>query len=147
MKNFIKIQLVICLLITKGYSQTIDPPESIEIIMQVASNDNTMLPGDTLFKSNTNLIGKAIIVLSDTIGISKIHIKLGGFDGSGNLLNKFFLYNQQGSFNDGTTYFRKGKILTIGLGNFVGINTYYSEVRLEDLSGAFTPLIKYSNVN
>jgi hypothetical protein len=146
MKNTFRTVFIITLfgfINLKG--QSIDPPVSLDIVMQVVSNDNTMLPGDSLFKSTTNLIGKAIVVVNDTIGLNKLHLKLGTTDGSGNLLTKTFNYAQQGNFPDGTSYTRNKNIIYLNLGNYTGLNFYFGEVTLEDTQGALTQPKKYSN--
>lgn len=128
-------------------SQTTGPHDSLNIVMIVAPNDQTMNVGDMDFKINTSLIYKAIIRLSDTVGVAKLHFKLGSTNGASNYLNKEFIFDQSGIFSDGTAYVRKKNIVYLTLGTYSGITNYFAELKTENTLGAFTQILKLTNSN
>jgi hypothetical protein len=126
-------------------AQTPSAPKAIQIIMRVDPSDTTMHKGDLNFKANTKVIGTAVIALKDTVNIYKVHLKVGTTDSTGNLLTKSFLFSQCGDFIDGTSFYKKGNALYIGLGMFTGINLYFGEVKLESNQNTFTPATKFKS--
>jgi hypothetical protein len=138
---------VISCLVKTLSAQSLLPPSRMEVYMIVAPDDTTNLFGDTTFAVHTKLKGKMVVNLRDTLNISKIHVKLGTTNGGSQLLNRVFVYDLRGNFNDGTSYMRNKKTLYLGLGNFVGLTNYYGEVTLEDIDGDLTTPVKYQKIN
>jgi hypothetical protein len=146
-KIIISIQVLLVLSGINSFAQTTSPAKSLLVIMKVNPGDTTMSPGDTAFKSNTVLNAKAIVLLNDTNNVYKIHLKIGTTDSTGDLLTKTFIYGQQGIFSDGTSYSRVGKALYFGLGNFTGINRYFGDVKLENITNITSSSTKFRNRN
>jgi hypothetical protein len=121
------------------------PPEDLRVIMAVTLSDSTMQAGDTTFEANTALIGKAFIALTDTIGIYKVHIRLAASDSTANLMSKVFVFASTGNFADGTSFNRTGNLIEIGLGNFMGLTSYYAEAKIEDSQNQFSSIIQFYN--
>lgn len=112
--------------------------------MQQSGNDSTIVFGDTVFSSQAILMGSVFVKLQDTLNVSKIHVKLGTTQGGNNLFSKDFLFDVSGNLSDGTSYVRNGLNVLLGIGQFVGLNSYYAEVRLEDTSQNLSDAIYYN---
>ena len=132
MKNKFICFIFIFFIYQIGFSQTVS---RMEVFMQVDPSDTTNLFGDTLFQSNTKLLGTMVLSVSDTIGIASLSVKVGTSSGSGNLFQKTFTFDTSGNFNDGTSYIRKGYIIHLGINGFTGVNNFYSKVDLINSAG------------
>ena len=126
------------------YAQTVMPPARMEIYMQLSNSDSTIVFDNKLFSSQSILLGTVFIKLQDSLGLAKIHVKLGTTSGGNDIFSKTFLFDVTGNFSDGTSYLRNGLKVLLGIGQFVGLNNYYSEVRLEDTSQNLSPPIYYN---
>ena len=149
MKTFL---LIIALLVTLAYnnsafSQTPLSVDSLNIIMIVQPGDQTMGVGDLDFKPNTQVIYKAVFILNDTTTTSKFHVKMGSTTATTNYLNKAFIFDQSGSFPDGTAYERKGRAVYLSLGTYQGISTYAIELKVENTNGQLSPPLSLTNIN
>jgi len=71
------------------------------------------------------------INLFATTGILSIQVKLGTTEGGSELLSKIFSYDVSGNVGDGCTYSRVGEVVTLGLGDYSGLTSYFSEVKIE----------------
>ncbi len=125
-------------------TQTVLPPSRMEVYMQLASNDSTVVFNDTSFTSQNILQGTVFIKLQDTLSLAKIHVKLGTTQGGSDLFSKDFLYDDSGNFTDGTSYSRNGLNILLGIGQFTGLNSYYAEVKLEDTSQNLSDPVYYN---
>jgi hypothetical protein len=130
-----------------GFSQTQLSADSLNLIMIVAPNDQTMTIGDLDFKPNTLLQYKAIFILNDTTTTSKLHVKMGSAIGTSNYLDKTFVFDQNGSFPDGTAYERKGRVVSLSLGTYTNISSYAIELKVEHTNGQFSSPLNLSNTN
>ncbi|MFI5219199.1 MAG: hypothetical protein ACHQNT_06890 [Bacteroidia bacterium] len=129
------------------FSQSPPPPSSMEVFMEVAPNDTNNLQNynDSVFFNLTQLKSTMALLLEDTTNVINIHVKLGTTLGSSDLLNKIFVFDQSGIFMDGTSYKRENEVIYLGLGNFIGINTYYAEAKLEYANAVFSQSIYFNN--
>ncbi len=75
------------------------------------------------------------IVLEDSSGVSQLEIKLGSSEAGNNLASGVFNFDATTGLCSGCSYSRSGNRLTITLGSFTERSTYFSSVRLKDLSG------------
>jgi hypothetical protein len=142
------ITSLLLLIVSINYSkaQTIPSPVFMEVYMQKSKLDTTNLYKDTLFQINTQVIGKMVVKLADTINVQKIHVLIKSSQSSQTaLFSKTFLYDQQGTFTDSTSYNRKAKILYFNIGTFIGLNSFYGEVKLESPSGYQTAPLMFIN--
>lgn len=149
MKTF---RLIIGLLTTLIYSQptfsqTAVSADSLNIIMIVDPNDHTMAVGDLDFKPTTNVLYKAVFILHDTTTTSKFHVKMGSAAGTSNYINKTFVFDQSGSFPDGTAYERIGRVIYLSLGTYAGISTYAIELKVENSNGQLSSPLNLTNTN
>ncbi|MCX6276180.1 MAG: hypothetical protein NTV09_13345, partial [Bacteroidetes bacterium] len=71
------------------------------------------------------------IQLFEFTGISSLHVKLGTTSGGSDLLDKTFSFDVSGSVGNGCTYSRNENTVTLGLGSYNGLTSYFSEVKLE----------------
>ena len=117
-------------------------PKRVDVYMQLQENDTTMHRGDKQFHENTQLTATMYILLADSSAITGFHVKLGIADGYSDLFEKEF-NNVQGTFIDGTSFTQKGNKIYIGLGNYIGINTFYGEVYLINDYGS-SSVVKYA---
>lgn len=72
-----------------------------------------------------------VIQLFEVAGISSIHIKLGTTSGGAELLDKTFSFDVFGNVGNGCSYGRIDDTVTLGLGTYNGLTSYFSEVILE----------------
>jgi hypothetical protein len=119
-------------------SQNILSAERMDMILEAAPNDNSLSSNDTTFATNTHVVSKLIIVLQDTVHLSKIHVKLGTTNNNYNLLNKYFSFDVNGTLADGTSYQRLGNVVYLTLGTYTGLQNAFAEVKLEDTYARFT---------
>ncbi|MEO8088368.1 MAG: hypothetical protein ABI763_16225 [Bacteroidota bacterium] len=71
------------------------------------------------------------IQLFDVTGIISLHVKLGTTNGGADLLDKTFAFDVSGNVGNGCTYSRTDYTVTLGLGDYNGLTSYFSEVILE----------------
>jgi hypothetical protein len=109
--------------------------QNVNIIKTVNPN-----PLNNLFFGITDTVKvTAVFSLSDTVNIQKIHIKAGDTLSSTNLISKEFVFDTFGILPDGTEYKRIGNQIRLILGsNFIGINSVFSEIKLEYQNGTFS---------
>jgi hypothetical protein len=146
MKKYIILIIFINVFVISGFSQTA-AISRMEVYMQVNQNDTTNLFGDTLFQSYTKLTGTMLITLTDTTGIASVNVKVGSTAGAVDLFHKLFTYDLTGDFSDGTDYRRHVFVIHLGLGNFTGVNTFYSSADLIDSSGNIISSKSYNIIN
>lgn len=84
------------------------------------------------------------IQLFEVTGISSIHIKLGTTSGAADLLNKTFVFDVSGNVGNGCTYSRTDYTITLGLGNYSGLTSYFSEVILERDDQSLTDAVVFN---
>ena len=124
-------------------SQTFNPVIATEVITTSIDGDSSIIgmidiSDTTLFKT------ELVVSLFDTVGISKINVFLRSDLTGSVLLQKSFNFDNFGFFTDGTSYDRSGTDILLGLGNFLGMIKYYSEVTIENTSGLVSQVFVYS---
>jgi len=144
LKKIIYTGIIFLLSWNSLYAQTVLPPSRMEVYMQQAGTDSVIVFGDTVFSSQAILMGTVFIKLQDTLNLSKIHVKLGTTSGGSDLFSKDFSFDVSGNFSDSTSYTRNGLNVLLGIGQFIGLNSYYAEVRLEDTSQNLSDPIYYN---
>jgi hypothetical protein len=150
MKKILLILFIIPVLLSnskRAKAQDIVPPSDFEVYMTVAPGDTSKVFGDTLFYSTTHLVGSMVIVLQDTLNIKSITVSMGSSSGGSDLFQKTFTFDNSGAFSDGTSYKRTGMNVYLGIGNYTGLNNFYSQAALNDNSGYSTPVVTYSPNN
>jgi hypothetical protein len=83
------------------------------------------------------------IVLTDTVNVSSIIVKVGSLDGSQDLFSYTFTFDQSGGFSNGVGYSRSGYKVSCPLGNLVETAVYFTEVTSVNSSGALSPAFKF----
>lgn len=106
---------------------------------------NFMTPDSAIeFNDSTIFSAQIQIVVDDTSIINSIEIRFGK-SSSEILLLKSFIFDERGSLGDGTTYFRNGYNLTLGLGeNFLDIGKFYVEMKLKRSDDTYTQVFTFS---
>lgn len=126
MRKFITI---ICFLLTGVFSNAQNPVSSINVTPSYPSASSEQLfsmDAETRAHVQTDLAVE--VTLSSLVGIGKIVVKVGLVEGGSDLFYKEFDYGIEGSFEDNTSYNSNGNIVTLGLGQYSGYGTYYTEV-------------------
>ena len=146
--NNLIIILLFSIISIQSNAQTVPAaPKRMEVYMAVTPGDTTMKHDQFLFRSpnasglvfhsNTQLNGTMNITLgTDTSNIDSVHVMLGSSDGANDLYSGTFANSQQGTFPDGTSYFRKGYSIFIGLGQYTGLNQFYAQVWFSNRNGS-----------
>ena len=96
------------------------------------------------FSDTTVFKTELIVSLFDTLGISKVNVLLRSDLTGSVLLQKYFTFDNFGTFNDGTSYNRIGTDIFLELGNYTGMLKYYTEVSVENTSGQVSPVMIFS---
>lgn len=84
------------------------------------------------------------VQLFEITGIESLHVKLGTTSGSSNLLDKEFVFDVSGNVGNGCTYSRTDYTVTLGLGSFNGLTSYFSEVTLERTDHSLTDAVVFN---
>ena len=83
------------------------------------------------------------MVLTDTINVSSIIVKVGSLDGGQDLFSYTFSFDQSGGFPSGVGYSRSGFKVSCPLGNLVETAVYFTEVTTLNSSGASSSAFKF----
>lgn len=127
-------------------SQIILPANRIDMILEASPSSTTIPSSDSTFSANTPVTTKLVIVLQDTVHLSKIYVKFGSSSSNYNLLNKTFMFDVSGTLSDGTSYNRIGNVVYLTLGTYVGLQNGFAEVKLEDAYARLTdPVVVSGN--
>jgi hypothetical protein len=144
MKFALKVIIVLIFFNTNYlFAQTAAPLE-MSIFVVVSSMDTSSNWGDN-FSSSTVVEATMKCKLSDTTNISNVIVRVGTSPGGSDLFNKSFNYHSIGTFSDNTSFYRYGKNIKIGLGNYTGLNDFYGELQLQSTSGVLSNIITYHN--
>ncbi len=87
-----------------------------------------------------------MVTLSDTVNLSKIHVRMDTADGGNHLVDYAFNFDQSTGLPTGYAYARAGKILYITIGQFIDYPVVYAEARIEYPSGAMSAAKKYNTL-
>lgn len=119
------------------------PIISTEVTTNCLSNCLTI---DSLpYVSDSTIISVQIAIqLFDVTGISSLHVKLGTTSGGSDLLDKTFDFDVMGNVGNGCSYSRTDYLVTLGLGNYNGLTSYFSEVILERDDHTLTDAIVFN---
>jgi hypothetical protein len=93
---------------------------------------------------STSIQAVMTIQLFEVTGISSLHVKLGTTSGAADLLDKTFVFDVSGNVGNGCTYSRTDYTVTLGLGNYNGLTSYFSEVILERDDQSLTDAIVFN---
>lgn len=97
------------------------------------------------YVSDSSLIQVIMTIqLFEVTGINSLHVKLGTTNGGSDLLDKTFDFDVSGSVGNGCTYSRTDYTVTLGLGSFNGLTSYFSEVKLERTDHSLTDAIVFN---
>lgn len=91
------------------------------------SLEETTVDNATVFTSYKEPI--MFIALNDTSNISSFVVSLGTTNGGSDIFQRTFIYDAQGSFEDGTSYSRDGVYVRLSLGKLTNLPAYYAQVR------------------
>ena len=95
---------------------------------------------DTVALSNPQML----IDVTDTISITDIEVNLGTTEGSADIISKTFTYNQEGEFQDGTSYTRDGNIVRLNLGTYSSLPSCYATARLRYSNGTYSDPVSFN---
>lgn len=147
---------ILCLFqISKSEAQQCSKPESLRVIIEMVNNGQQSLvglptsPGSNPMANISSDTPQKVVFLvkaSNQVNISKVHVKLGTSQGTGDILEMELNYNGQ-SLPAGVSVVNQGEFLRIELGEYTGIQNFYAEVRFEDINGDSTFPVSNSNVS
>lgn len=83
------------------------------------------------------------MVLTDTVNVSSIIVKVGSLDGGQDLFTYTFSFDQSGGFPSGVGYTRSGFKVSCLLGNLVETAVYFTEVTTINSSGVSSNAFKF----
>lgn len=125
--------LVCCFSHAQNTHPLLNTSVTTECITNCLDQDSVPVIND----STTIRIQMTVNVFDET-GIYAIQVSLGSTLGGSDLLSKSFAFDQFGNVGNGCTYSRTGEVITLGLGDYQGLSSYFSEVRIERVDHSFT---------
>jgi hypothetical protein len=149
-KKFIKSSLkVVCLvcglaLARNAYGQTNTYPVLSTSVETTCITNCTDVDSIPYVSDSTSIRVVMTIQLFEVTGITSLQVKLGTTSGSSNLLNKTFAFDVSGSVGNGCTYSRTDYTISLGLGDYNGLTSYFSEVKLERDDHSLTDAIVFN---
>jgi len=128
MKSIIIISvLTIGLLSYKSYSQ--NNLNNFEYQITYVTTGDINLQGDSIYARECG------ITISDTVNISKIHVKIGSDENLSDILNYSFLFDNTIGLPLGLVYFREENRIQLQIYETQTSDRYFYEVILEDIYG------------
>ncbi|MEO8086672.1 MAG: hypothetical protein ABI763_07630 [Bacteroidota bacterium] len=132
MKPIIKLLLIAALCVCSYADAQQNTYPGLATSIETTCISNCMDVDSIPYVSDSTLIRVVMTVqLFESTGISSIHVKLGNTSGGSELLGKTFAFDVSGNIGNGCTYSRTGDVITLGLGDFNGLMSYFSEVKIE----------------
>lgn len=94
--------------------------------------------------SDSTLVSiKMVIQLFEFTGIESIRVKLGTTEGGSDLLDKTFAFDVSANLGN-YSYSRTDYTVSLGLGSYNGLTSYFSEVKLERADHSLTDAIVFN---
>lgn len=125
----IKIFTLLLLITLHLFTYGQNPISTVQIVPSYPAANSEQLAdmnAETRSVLSTNL--ELRVVFSSTVDVAKIAVKIGLKESGSDLFYKEFEYGIEDTFEDGTSYSANGNTVTLGLGNYSGYGTYYTEV-------------------
>jgi hypothetical protein len=119
--------LTIGLLCYKSYSQ--NNLDNFEYQITYVTTGDINFQGDSIYARECG------ITISDTVNISKIHVKIGSDENLSDILNYSFLFDNTIGLPIGLVYFREGNRIRLQIYETQTSDRYFYEVMLEDIFG------------
>ncbi|PCI95670.1 MAG: hypothetical protein COB15_11940 [Flavobacteriales bacterium] len=149
--KLILTSLIVLLVASVSVAQQLVKPESLDVHLELVSDSQNLgqleeQEGDPLSQitATTTQKVKYVIGLLSELNISKIHAKMGTTDGGNEVFE--IVANFDGlNLPEGVTLTKTGNLVYLELGEYIGIQTFYAEVVLEDNAGGFTLPLKNNN--
>lgn len=107
------------------------------IVNAQTASDATLIMDDSQAPGSL-YAGTFTIMLSDTNNVSQIEIKLGTSLGATDIMSNTFNYDVTTGLPTAYTYARQGNKLTLGIGNYTELNTYFGCVRIKNATGTWS---------
>lgn len=101
---------------------------SVETLCILNCIDSDSIP---IISDSSKISVIMVIQLFEVTGITSISVKLGITSGGSELLDKTFAFNVFDNVGNGCSYGRIDDTVTLGLGTYNGLTSYFSEVILE----------------
>jgi len=146
MKLFLKISLLLFGAITVNeYAVAQNTFPVISTSVETACISNCMDQDSVPYVSDSSLIQVTMFIqLFEVTGIESIRVKLGTSSGASDLLNKTFDFDVSGNVGGGCSYSRTDYVITLGLGDYSGLISYFSEVILERTDHSLTDAVVFN---
>jgi hypothetical protein len=98
----------------------------------------------TMDENSPNVFtGTFTVMLSDTVSISQIEVKLGTSSSASDITLQTFDYDVTSGFSNGRSYNRADNKVVLGIGDFSEKNTYFGEARIKDTSGNWSSAYRF----
>ncbi len=124
-------------------AQNVNPVLSMDVSSAATAN-NFSADGLPVVSDSTVYSVTMNVSLYDTTNIQSVEVKVGTTDGGADLFNHSYQYDVSGGLGNGRTYARSGFKITLGLGSLTGIDSYFSEVRIQFLDGTYSDPISFN---
>jgi len=138
------------LTVSMSFGQTLSSPTELvvmqqptqEVVIDEADLDNLDNAFD-LLDANASMELVVSMVLSDTLNVATIHVKVGTTSGGNDFGEYAFSYDGGGDATH--SYFREDLSLVLGMGAHTLTDQVFCEIYTEDASGNTSPVVSYSN--
>jgi len=145
MKKLISAFILICLIFLCGNIKAQNTYPVLSTSVETTCITNCLGMDSIPYVSDSTSIRTVMTVqLFEVTGIFSLHVKLGTTSGGSNLLDKTFAFDVSGSVGNGCTYSRTDDIVTLGLGDYNGLTSYFSEVILERTDHSLTDAVVFN---
>lgn len=128
---------------TTSHAQNVNPVLAMDIASTSIAN-NASADGLPLITDSTVYSVSMNVSLYDTTNIQSIEVKVGTTAGGSDLFNHSYVYDVFGNLGNARTYSRNGFQVTLGLGSLIGIDSYFSEVRIQFMDGTYSDPISFN---
>ena len=146
MKTLIKFLLLIFAVATFSFKSTaqqntypiLSTSVETECILNCFDSDTVPVISDSSLISV-----QMVIQLFEYTGINSIRVKLGTTEGGSDLLDKTFAFDVTANLGN-YSYSRTDYTVSLGLGSYNGLTSYFSEVKLERADHSLTDAIVFN---
>lgn len=90
-----------------------------------------------------NTTASCVVIMQDTVNISRIKVKLGNELGEGDIFSETFDFDITSGLPAGMSYQREGTKVTLGLGTFTPLTSFYGEVSMKGSTGTWGPTFQF----
>lgn len=142
-KFFWRLLIAILFINVHSYGQDANPILSMEVVATSVGNNFSpdslpIVTDSTIYQISVNLN------LYDSTDIKNIEVNIGSTQGGTEFISHNFAFDVSGSLGNGISYSRNGYNIQLELGELVGVNSFFANVRVQRLDNSYSPYIAFN---